>query len=93
MNSICNNMLMIVLDPKGFGAEIPFKSEIDQLVHHVSSSATAEGHDRIRFPGDPERETTEARLRDGIPIDETTWAAMTQAGLDFGMSEEAFKVN
>ena len=93
MNSICNNMLMIVLDQKGFGAEIPFKSEIDQLVHHVSSSATAEGHDKIRFPGDPERETTEARMRDGIPIDETTWAAMTQAGVEFGMSEDAFRVN
>lgn len=92
-DTICNNMLSIVLDPAGFGAEIPFKSEIDQLVGHVSSAKVAVGHDRIRFPGDPERETAAERRANGIPIDDNTWAEMTRAGVEAGMDAAAFNVN
>ncbi|MDF1794619.1 MAG: malate/lactate/ureidoglycolate dehydrogenase [Thalassobaculaceae bacterium] len=92
-DTICNNMLTIVMDPAGFGADIPFKSEIDQLVDHVSSAKVAVGHDKIRFPGDPERETAAERTANGIPIDDNTWAEMTQAGVDTGMEASAFGVN
>jgi len=91
--TICNNMLTILLDPAGFGADIPFRSEIDQLVEHVSSAKVAVGHDRIRFPGDPERETEADRRANGIPIDDNTWAEMTAAGVGAGMEEAAFNVN
>ena len=63
LETICNNMLMIVMDPNGFTADIPFKSEIDQLISHVGSSAPAAGTDKVRFPGDPEREMIAARKR------------------------------
>lgn len=89
--TICNNMLTIVLDPAGFGVDIPFKSEIDQLVSHVTSAKVAVGHDRIRFPGDPEREMAAERRSNGIPIDANTWAEMTQAGVDAGVEAALFK--
>ena len=92
-NTICNNMLTIVMDPKGFGADIPFKSEIDQLVGHVSTAKVAVGHDKIRFPGDPERETSAERTANGIPIDDNTWAEMTEAGVEAGMDKSDFAVN
>ncbi|NQW11113.1 MAG: malate/lactate/ureidoglycolate dehydrogenase [Alphaproteobacteria bacterium] len=92
-NTICNNMLMIVFDPAGFGAAIPFKAEIDQLIEHVSSSKPAQGFDHVRFPGDPERETMAARLADGIEIDDNTWAEMTKAGIEAGMDPSEFRVN
>jgi len=90
MDTICNNMLMIVMDPKGFGADIPFKSEIDSLVAHVSSSATGEGVDKIRFPGDPEREAMADRKANGIHVDDNTWAEMTKAGVEVGMDASVF---
>jgi len=89
-DTICNNMLMIVIDPAGFGAEIPFRDEIDQLVEHVSSSKTAVGFDKIRFPGDPEREATADRKANGIWIDDNTWGEMRRAGLEVGMTEADF---
>jgi uncharacterized oxidoreductase len=92
-DTICNNMLTILMDPAGFGADIPFKSEIDQLVHHVASAKVAAGHDKIRFPGDPERETSAERRASGIPIDDNTWAEMTRAGTEVGMDAAAFNVN
>lgn len=92
-DTICNNMLTILMDPAGFGADIPFKSEIDQLVGHVSTAKVAVGHDKIRFPGDPERETAAERTANGIPIDDNTWAEMTQAAVEAGMDEAAFNVN
>jgi uncharacterized oxidoreductase len=88
--TICNNMLMIVIDPAGFGADIPFRDEIDRLVEHVSSSQPAQGFDKVRFPGDPERETTAERTANGIWIDDNTWGEMRRAGLEVGMSEADF---
>src|SRR3546814_7103094 len=91
-SDVCSSdlMLMIVIDPKGFGAGIPFRDEIDQLVEHVSSSKTAVGFDRIRFPGDPEREAAAERRANGIQIDDNTWDEMRRAGLDVGLSEADF---
>ncbi len=89
-DTICNNMLMIVIDPAGFGAEIPFRDEIDQLVEHVSSSKTAVGFDKIRFPGDPEREAMADRKANGIWIDDNTWGEMRRAGLEVGLTEADF---
>ena len=91
--TICNNMLTIVLDPAGFGVDIPFRSEIDQLVSHVSSAKVAVGHDKVRFPGDPERETAATRRADGIPIDDNTWTEMTDAGVQVGMDAGDFATN
>lgn len=90
MVTIRNNMLTILIDPNGFDAEVPFADEIKSLVEYVSSSRTTPGIDRIRFPGDPERETMAKRKVEGIVIDDTTWAEMIAAGLEAGMDQATF---
>jgi uncharacterized oxidoreductase len=38
------------------------------------------GFDKVRIAGEPERETRARREKDGIPVDETTWAEIQAAG-------------
>ena len=87
--TINNGMLTIAIDPSRMG-DVPFAEEIDNLVEWITSSATADGVDKVRFPGDPEREMTAQRMADGIPVDPNTWAEMTEAGVKAGMSESDF---
>src|SRR3546814_18421773 len=90
--TIVNNMLMIVIDPKGFGDGIPFRDEIDQLVEHVSSSKTAVGFDRYSVPGDPEREAAAACRANGLKIDITNWTASGRDGQNVGWEKRGSEV-
>lgn len=89
-DTIRNNMLTIIMDPNGFDTGAGFPSEIDRLQDWVRSSKAAEGHDKVRFAGDPERETMEKRKVDGIEIDDNTWAEMRDRSVEFGMDPAAF---
>ncbi len=84
-DTICNNMLTIVIDPGQFGSDILFANELDDLVRYVRSGQPAEGFDRIRVAGEPEQESITKRKAEGIPIDDNTWAEMRGAGLEVGM--------
>ena len=89
-DTIRNNMLTIVIDPGQFGSGVPFADEVDRLVDYVKSGQPAEGFDRIRVAGDPERETAAKRRIEGIPIDHNTWSEMTASGVEVGMSPDEF---
>ena len=74
----------------GFRQEIPFGAEIDNLTAWVKSSRTIAGTPEIMVPGDPERKSLRARRRDGIPIDDKTWAAITECGIELGLNRLDF---
>lgn len=84
-----NNMLSIVIDPDAFGSRAAFEAEAEAMIGYIRSTAPAEGFDRVRLPGDPERESLARRLADGIPIDDNTWAQIRQAGQSVGLEEAA----
>jgi L-2-hydroxycarboxylate dehydrogenase (NAD+) len=44
-----------------------FKSDMDDFLEGLANTKPAPGHDRVVYPGLPEAEETEIRLRDGIP--------------------------
>ncbi|MFN2646634.1 MAG: malate/lactate/ureidoglycolate dehydrogenase [Burkholderiales bacterium] len=70
---VLNGMLAIVLDPKRLGTAHAFEREARLFLDWLNKSRPAPGFDRVRLPGEPEREIRERRSRDGIPIDHTTW--------------------
>jgi len=86
-----NNMLSVVIDPDAFGGREGFEAEAEAMLDYIRSTAPAEGVDRVRLPGDPERESTARRLADGIPIDDATWAQIREAGLSVGVDEATLK--
>jgi L-2-hydroxycarboxylate dehydrogenase (NAD+) len=47
-----------------------FKSHMDNWISRFRAAKTIDGVDRVIIPGDPEREMTELRLKEGIPLNE-----------------------
>ena len=85
-NTIINNMLMFVLDPTAFGTE-KFADEVREMTDYLHNTTPSKGHDRVRVPGDPERETRTTRRRDGIDIDANSWGEIVSAAVAIGMEE------
>jgi hydroxycarboxylate dehydrogenase B len=85
-NTIVNHMLMFVLDPAALGGAARFHDEVREMVDYLHSTTPARGFDRVRVPGEPEQESLAQRSRDGILIDDNTWAGIVKsaqvAGLD-----------
>ncbi len=85
-----NNMLSVVIDPDAFGGREGFEAEAEAMLDYIRTTPPAEGVDRVRLPGDPERESVAQRLADGIPIDDATWGQIKEAALSVGLDAEAF---
>ena len=85
---IVNHMFMCVVDPQAFGGVDKFRTEVDAMVDYLYSTTPAKGFDRVRVPGDPERESMTQRLADGIPVDDNTWDGVVKAATAAGMSAE-----
>jgi len=82
---IINNLFGIVLDPArldGGGEERARR--IALIADYQRSAAPAEGSDRVRAPGDREREVRAERGRDGIPVDAETWRQLMAAAQAVG---------
>ncbi len=73
--AVWNSMLTIVFDPAKIGSVADFEKEAAAFEDWVKSSALAPGADRIRMPGEPERESRAARAH-GIAIDAQTLAQL-----------------
>jgi len=84
---IVNHMFTCVVDPAAFGGLDKFHHEVTAMVDYLHSATPAKGVDKVRVPGEPERESMAQRLADGIPVDETTWSAVLGAAQVAGMSE------
>ena len=78
-----NSMLSVVVSPEALGTAAAYRSSLDTVAAWLRSE---EG---VRLPGEPETETRSRRLREGIPIDPTTWAAVEAAAASVGVGIDA----
>jgi uncharacterized oxidoreductase len=85
---VLNGMLAIVIDPARLGTGAQFAAESRQFLAWLRGSAVAPGFDKVRIAGEPEREMRARRDRDGIPVDETTWAEIVAAGAKLDLNKE-----
>lgn len=82
-----NNMLAIVIDPDAFGGREAFEAEAEAMLAYIVETAPAEGFDRVRLPGDPERESLAERSANGVPVDENTWGQIREAAASVGFAD------
>ncbi len=87
-NHIVNHMFMLVVDPEAFGGVEKFQTEVKEMVAYLHSTTPAKDFDKVRVPGEPERESMADRLANGIPIDENTWAGVVKAAQRAGLTAE-----
>ena len=62
-----------------------FKSMIDEHIDVIKNSQRSPGVTEITLPGEPELRTKEKRLREGIPIPDSTWGELIKLGQDVGV--------
>lgn len=88
--AIINAMLSIVIAPDKLGTSATFGPEMEAFLGWAQSEASqasqASQGSGILLPGDPERASLQQRLRDGIPVDPTTWEQILVAGESVGLS-------
>jgi uncharacterized oxidoreductase len=61
---------------------------MEGYVAYATASPPQGGVDRLRTPGEPEREMRARRLRDGVPVDAVTWAEIVASGAKVGVAAE-----
>jgi LDH2 family malate/lactate/ureidoglycolate dehydrogenase len=79
-----NGVFAIAFDPEAFIGLDNFRQEADELFKKVKHVEPEPGK-RVLIPGEPEWETKEQRLRDGIPIPEETWNQITELTSKLGI--------
>ena len=82
---IVNGMLSIYLDPQHFGAA-GFAETARGFAEHVKNSRPATPGGEVLVPGEAESRTRAARLRDGVPLQPETWAAIQATGARLGLT-------
>jgi uncharacterized oxidoreductase len=85
VRGVYNGMLTIVLDPDKLGTADHFQSQIDAFTGWLTGGPVAQGFDKVRLAGEPEREWKAARLKDGIPVDATTWGDVLASAEKVGL--------
>jgi uncharacterized oxidoreductase len=88
---VLNSMFSILVDPARLGTAANLAREMESYVAWHTASPPARGVDRVRTPGEPERETRGVRIANGIPVDAVTWAEIVASGGKVGLAADAIE--
>jgi uncharacterized oxidoreductase len=88
-HGVKNGMFSIVLDPARFGDTQWMDREMATLVAWVKSSPPRPGVEEVMVAGEPERKSRAKRLKDGIPVDATTWKELIAAAAQVDLPASA----
>ncbi len=80
-----NNMLSIYIAPAVYDASGGVAREAARLVEWVKGSPPSTPGQPVLAPGEAERATKDRRLREGVPLDETTWQDLLDAAASVGI--------
>jgi uncharacterized oxidoreductase len=83
---IINNLFGILIDPARLEPDASARAaRIEDITRFVRSAAPREGFDKVRAPGDIERDTRLQRQAEGIPLDDETWRQIVESSAYFGV--------
>jgi hydroxycarboxylate dehydrogenase B len=84
---VLNGMVTILIDPQRLGTGAAFETEALAFMDWLQQSPPGEGFDKLRIAGEPEREARAKRERDGIVVDDQTWAEIVIAAKKVGLTD------
>lgn len=82
-----NGMFILALDVAGFLPPDQFRAEVDQLTAYIKTSRPFPGGDGVHIPGEQSREEEARRLREGVTLNEQTFAKLAGVLRDLGLSD------
>lgn len=83
---IINSLFAIIFDPARLDTDrAAQQARVQAVADWCRSAAPRPGHDRVRAPGDMERETRAARAASGVPLDDETWRQIVEAAAGVGV--------
>jgi len=82
--TVINGMFTVLVDPGRLGTRGTFEKEAVAFVDWLKQSPPAPGFESVQLAGEPERAARRARERDGITLDDQTWAEIVAAGAKVG---------
>ena len=77
--AVYNGMLTVLIDPARLGTADSLAREAHAFVDWLRDSPAAPGSQGVLIAGEPERRARAQRLREGIDIDDATWAELENA--------------
>jgi LDH2 family malate/lactate/ureidoglycolate dehydrogenase len=80
-----NGLVLLALDPARLQPSETFASAVGRVVDALRSVPPVAGVERIRAPGDLERETSALREEEGIPLAEETWQDLRSTASRLGV--------
>ena len=80
--------LFVALSADLFRTFGEYAASAETFAEKVRSVPPAPGFAEVMLPGGPERRTREARLREGVPLPDSTWEALAAAGRAVGVEVE-----
>jgi hydroxycarboxylate dehydrogenase B len=88
--AVLNGMLTVLIDPAKLGTQASFELEAQAFVDWVKQSPAGRGSESefkaVQIAGDPERRARIQRGKDGIVIDDQTWADIVASGVKVGVA-------
>ena len=82
----CNNVLLIVFDPRHFGGAEHFQRQVQDLTGFVRDSRRVVSDQPIRLPGDRASSLKKRRLTAGVPLDAGTWTQLCESAGCLGVA-------
>jgi hydroxycarboxylate dehydrogenase B len=83
-----NGVFLLVVNPAFFRPEQEYLGSVDFLLTKIKQALPTWGSDAALLPGDPERRQRATRERDGISMDNETWAEIIATGKILGVDVE-----
>ena len=86
-----NGVLFTAYDPSFFTDDETYRSEIEGLIHHVTSSRPDPRIGEVLVPGELEFRTSEKRRKEGLVVDDGTWSKIAVVAQKVGLDPELWE--
>jgi uncharacterized oxidoreductase len=80
-----NGMLSFYVDPRVVDPEGFFPADVARYVAYFKSARPVSPGGEVLTPGEPEEQSRQKRLAEGVPLSEATWRSIVDAARELGL--------
>lgn len=83
-----DGVFMAAFNVSAFRPLETFKQDVTDFAHYLKSTPLAEGFTEILYPGEIEFRQTQKHLREGIAIEDKTWAKLKELAVKYKVADQ-----